>query len=247
MAESRLLYYEESCALDYAEQIPVNYRRKTRVIIANRGKSCSKHLNFSKWIPPFQKQLVCLLLKLIFSFLFRHSENAIPDCKWRRILDKYFIHSGKKIVKHWTEIYACSYQIIRYHNQFTWLKMWKNLLMRYFFKQSYFFSFFSISFINLLAFNEKGTKHNKMKSCYILGQERHSCKLEIRFLNYFVDVHFGQWSKQYSDTSQCTYMTASTYHRPGEELPRAAFKDSEGQGCAGSGKSASNRYNRYYI
>lgn len=36
-------------------------------------------------------------------------------------------------------------------------------------------------------------------------------------------------------------------HRPGEELPKAAFKDSEGQGCAGSGKSASNRYNRYYI
>lgn len=38
-----------------------------------------------------------------------------------------------------------------------------------FFKQSLFFSFFSISFINLLAFNEKGTKHNKMKKEFHFG------------------------------------------------------------------------------
>lgn len=49
----------------------------------------------------------------------------------------------------------------------------KNFADEVFFKQSYFFSFFSISFINLLALNENRTKHNKKKRFYILGQERH--------------------------------------------------------------------------
>lgn len=39
----------------------------------------------------------------------------------------------------------------------------KNFADEVFFKQSYFFSFFSISFINLLALNEKRTKQQNEK------------------------------------------------------------------------------------
>lgn len=39
----------------------------------------------------------------------------------------------------------------------------KNFADEVFFKQSYFFSFFSISFINLLVFNENGTKQQNEK------------------------------------------------------------------------------------
>lgn len=161
--------------------------------------------------PTLSKAISLHITEVNISFSFQTQWKCYSRLQVRKDFGQILYSLGKKIVKHWTEIYACSYQIIKYHNPFTWLKMWKNLLMRCFFKQSYFFSFFSISFIDLLAFNEKGTKHNKMKSCYILGQERHSCKLEIYFLNYFVDMHFGQWSKQYLDTSQSMCMAASTY------------------------------------
>lgn len=39
----------------------------------------------------------------------------------------------------------------------------KNFADEVFFKQSHFFSFFSISFINLLALKEKGTKQQNEK------------------------------------------------------------------------------------
>lgn len=71
------------------------------------------------------------------------------------------------------EIYASSYQIIRYHDQFTWAKMQNfYFAVEAFFKENFFFSFlflFSISFINSLAFNEKETKHNKMKKKFRFG------------------------------------------------------------------------------
>lgn len=57
------------------------------------------------------------------------------------------------------EIYACSYQIIRYYDQIIWVEVWNFYFAgEAFLKQIFFFSFFSISFVNLLAFNEKGTK-----------------------------------------------------------------------------------------
>lgn len=80
MAESRLLYYEESFALNFAEQNPVNDKRKGRVIISEEclvvNTFLQMHLTLSN-----TKLQICTLLKSIFSCLFRHSENAIPDYK----------------------------------------------------------------------------------------------------------------------------------------------------------------------
>lgn len=57
----------------------------------------------------------------------------------------------------------------------------KNFADEVFFKQSYFFCFPQFPLLIYLLL---------MKS-YILGQERHSFKLQF-FYYYFVDVHFGQ-------------------------------------------------------
>lgn len=92
---------------------------------------------------------------------------------------------GKNVVKHRMEIYACSYQIIRYHNQFNWVKMWNF----YFadeacFKQSIFIFFFAISFINLLTSNEKGAKQNEKKKFH-LGLGESIQQIGKRFLKLF--------------------------------------------------------------
>lgn len=153
---------------------------------------CCKHISFSKWIPPFQKQISksadSWSQYLVFFVVIM--EDAIPDYKWRRILVKYFIHRGKKVVKHWMEIYASSYQIIRYHDQFTWAKMWNfYFAVEAFFKENFFFSlsFFFPQFpllIHLLLMKRK-QNITKWKKSSILGQESHSCKVENNFFKLF--------------------------------------------------------------
>lgn len=55
----------------------------------------------------------------LFSFLCRHNVRCSAGLQERRGLGQIFYSlGGKNVVKHRMEIYACSYQIIRYHNQF---------------------------------------------------------------------------------------------------------------------------------
>lgn len=120
------------------------------------------------------------------SFLCRHNVRCSAGLQKRKLFGQIFIHweKEKKVGKHSMEIYACSYQIIRYYNQFNWVKTWNF----YFadeacFKQSVFIFFFTISFINLLTFNEKGTKHNGKSS--IWGQENQYSNLGSNFFKLF--------------------------------------------------------------